>query len=40
MSLRPQTQGNIWLFEDTVLITRKTSGMPVKSFLILLFYPN
>lgn len=27
MSLRPQTQGNIWLFEDTVLITRKTSDL-------------
>ncbi|XP_066521595.1 family with sequence similarity 171 member B [Hoplias malabaricus] len=25
MSLVPQTQGNIWLFEDMVLITRKTS---------------
>ncbi|TRY82468.1 hypothetical protein DNTS_029954, partial [Danionella cerebrum] len=27
MSLHPQTQGNIWLFDDTVLITRKTSGL-------------
>ncbi|XP_065096286.1 protein FAM171B [Paramisgurnus dabryanus] len=27
MSLRPQTQGNIWLFEDTLLITRKTSDL-------------
>ncbi|XP_062852933.1 family with sequence similarity 171 member B [Trichomycterus rosablanca] len=27
MSLVPQTQGNIWLFEDTVLITRKTSDL-------------
>ncbi|XP_051562199.1 protein FAM171B-like [Myxocyprinus asiaticus] len=27
MSLHPQTQGNIWLFEDTVLITRKTSDI-------------
>ncbi|XP_007248871.3 protein FAM171B [Astyanax mexicanus] len=27
MSLVPQTQGNIWLFEDTVLITRKTSEL-------------
>ncbi|KAF7711093.1 protein FAM171B [Silurus meridionalis] len=27
MSLVPQTQGNIWLFEDTVLITRKTSDV-------------
>ncbi|XP_072539734.1 protein FAM171B [Salminus brasiliensis] len=27
MSLVPQTQGNIWLFEDNVLITRKTSDL-------------
>uniref|UniRef100_A0A673G635 Protein FAM171B-like n=1 Tax=Sinocyclocheilus rhinocerous TaxID=307959 RepID=A0A673G635_9TELE len=27
MSLRPQTQGNIWLFDDTVLITRKASDL-------------
>ncbi|XP_076871657.1 protein FAM171B [Brachyhypopomus gauderio] len=27
MSLVPQTQGNIWLFEDTVLITRKTADL-------------
>lgn len=33
MSLRPQTQGNIWLFDDTVLITRKTSGMTPFTFL-------
>ncbi|KAL2088138.1 hypothetical protein ACEWY4_016966 [Coilia grayii] len=25
LALQPQTQGNIWLFEDSVLITRKTS---------------
>lgn len=42
MSLRPQTQGNIWLFDDTVLITRKASGMSDKTSLlpIILFnYP-
>uniref|UniRef100_A0A673GQ54 Protein FAM171B-like n=1 Tax=Sinocyclocheilus rhinocerous TaxID=307959 RepID=A0A673GQ54_9TELE len=27
MSLRPQTQGNIWLFDDTVLITQKASDL-------------
>ncbi|XP_051568343.1 protein FAM171B-like [Myxocyprinus asiaticus] len=27
MSLHPQTQGNVWVFEDTVLITRKTSDL-------------
>ncbi|XP_035388506.1 protein FAM171B [Electrophorus electricus] len=27
MSLLPQTQGNIWLFEDNVLITRKTADL-------------
>ncbi|XP_073707848.1 protein FAM171B [Garra rufa] len=27
MSLHPQTQGNIWLFDDTVLITRKASDL-------------
>ncbi|KAG7326986.1 hypothetical protein KOW79_010387 [Hemibagrus wyckioides] len=35
MSLVPQTQGNIWLFEDTVLITRKTSDVssqPIVQF--------
>lgn len=26
MSLLGRTQGNIWLFEDSVLITGKTSG--------------
>lgn len=42
ISLRPQTQGNIWLFDDTVLITRKASGMSDKTSLlpIILFnYP-
>ncbi|XP_028810968.1 protein FAM171B isoform X2 [Denticeps clupeoides] len=29
--LLPQTQGNIWLFEDTVLITRKTSASDFTS---------
>ncbi|XP_059416725.1 protein FAM171B-like [Carassius carassius] len=27
MSLRPRTQGNIWLFDDTVLITRKAPDL-------------
>lgn len=27
LALLPQTQGNIWLFDDSVLITQKTSGM-------------
>ncbi|XP_056315584.1 protein FAM171B [Danio aesculapii] len=27
LSMHPQTQGNIWLFEDTVLIARKTSDL-------------
>lgn len=28
MSLLPHSQGNIWLFEDSVLITRKLPGTP------------
>lgn len=36
MSLLGRTQGNIWLFEDSVLITGKTSGTANASYVLLL----
>jgi hypothetical protein len=34
LSLFPQSQANIWLFEDTVLITGKFAGKCNSSFLV------
>lgn len=34
LSLFPQSQANIWLFEDTVLITGKLAGKYSTSFLV------